>query len=129
MAELREQGHSLRAIAGAVGTSLGSVQRDLAAVSVDTPAETRGRDGKLYPARRPPVSSFDPDDDEAELFAPGEEDAIADELAAALDAVNAGPPPDRGRGAGAGGRQAPSWSVKYRRPAIASRIRGALAVT
>lgn len=55
VATLREQGHSLRAIAGAVGASLGTVQRDVAGVSPDTPAEVVGKDGKSYPAKRPTV--------------------------------------------------------------------------
>lgn len=56
VAALREQGHSLRAIAGAVGASLGTVQRDVGAtgVSPDTPGVV-GQDGKRYPARRPTV--------------------------------------------------------------------------
>lgn len=53
VADLRGQGHSLRAIAGAVGTSLGTVQRDLEGVSGDTPHEVRGRDGKTYPSSQP----------------------------------------------------------------------------
>jgi len=72
---LREDGHSLRAIAGAVGVSLGTVQndlsgvqtytpatvtgldpkqvqRDLAGVDMSTPVSVTGLDGKSYPARK-----------------------------------------------------------------------------
>lgn len=62
VAHLREQGHSYRAIAGALGTSLGAVQRDIAAgVSTDTPEPARvtGADGKSYPARRHAVFARD----------------------------------------------------------------------
>lgn len=58
--ELRQQGHSLRAIAGAVGTSLGTVQRDLATVSPDTvPDRIKSLDGKTRPSRRPQVIARD----------------------------------------------------------------------
>ena len=53
VAHLREQGHSLRAIAGAVGASLGTVQTDVAAVYPYTPETVRGADGKTYPSTRP----------------------------------------------------------------------------
>lgn len=51
---LREQGHSLRAIAGAVGVDVATIHRDInrAGVAAATPAESVGRDGKRYPARR-----------------------------------------------------------------------------
>jgi N6-adenosine-specific RNA methylase IME4/transposase-like protein len=52
---LREAGHSTYAIAGAVGASQPTVRRDLARESHDSPEESLGRDGKRYPARRPPV--------------------------------------------------------------------------
>lgn len=52
---LREQGHSLRAIAGAVGASEPTVRRDLAGASHDAPDEVLGKDGKSYPARKPTV--------------------------------------------------------------------------
>lgn len=54
-AALREQGHSFRAIAGALGVGKSQVKRDLAGVPNGTPAETLGRDGKRYPSRRPTV--------------------------------------------------------------------------
>lgn len=88
VAELRQQGHSERAIAGAVGVSKAQVHRDLQSIGSPEPMPERVRtaDGRSYPARRPAVSSFDPDEEEPEpLFADGEEDAIADELTAALD--------------------------------------------
>lgn len=56
VAALREQRHSLRAIAGAVGVSKDTVQRDLATVSPETvPDRTVGLDGKSRPATRPTV--------------------------------------------------------------------------
>lgn len=59
VAALREEGHSLRAIAAATGVGKDTVAKDLSEVStgrhLDTPAEVRGQDGKRYPAscRRP----------------------------------------------------------------------------
>lgn len=53
---LREQGHSFRAIAGALGVSHVTVQNDLRGGNELPPAaETLGRDGKRYPSRRPTV--------------------------------------------------------------------------
>lgn len=53
---LREDGHSIRAIAGAVGVSPATIQNDLAGVQGCTPDVARGVDGKSYPARKaPPV--------------------------------------------------------------------------
>ena len=49
---LREEGHSLRAIAGVVGVGIGTVHRDLAGVPLGTPATTTGLDGKSYSARK-----------------------------------------------------------------------------
>lgn len=49
---LREEGHSQRAIAGALGVSKKTVQNDIATVQVDTPIHVEGQDGKSYPARR-----------------------------------------------------------------------------
>lgn len=52
--ELRKGGHSIRAIAGALGVPPATAQRDTAGVSPDTPdGRTRGADGKSYPATRP----------------------------------------------------------------------------
>jgi transposase-like protein len=48
---LREEGHSIRAIAGAVGVGVGQVHRDLAGVPSGTPVATQGLDGKTYPAK------------------------------------------------------------------------------
>lgn len=55
VAALREHGHSLRAIAGAVGVEQTTVRRDLSGVAPATPAEVTGQDGKRYPARRPTI--------------------------------------------------------------------------
>lgn len=57
VAALRESGHSLRAIAGAVGSSKSQVERDLSGVPSGTPGESIGRDGKRYPAKRPIVAA------------------------------------------------------------------------
>ena len=51
---LREDGHSVRAIAGAVGVDPKTVRNDLAGGDVSPPATTRGLDGKSYPARKQP---------------------------------------------------------------------------
>lgn len=53
VATLREQGHSLRAIAGAVGVSHPTVIDDLAGGKDLPPDEVTGRDGKRYPSKRP----------------------------------------------------------------------------
>lgn len=51
---LRQDGHSLRAIAGALGTSHTQVRRDLEdSGGTDVPPEVTGRDGKSYPSSRP----------------------------------------------------------------------------
>jgi site-specific DNA-methyltransferase (adenine-specific) len=55
VAALREHGHSLRAIAGAVGADAKTVRNDLAGGDLSPPAEVRGQDGKRYPARRPTI--------------------------------------------------------------------------
>lgn len=52
VADLREQGHSLRAIAGAVGVDKETVRKDLSPVDPSTPDRIVGRDGKSYPATR-----------------------------------------------------------------------------
>lgn len=71
VAALRADGHSLRAIAGAVGTSQTQVARDLQASGVTevTPSEVHGKDGKTYPSRRPvaaPDHEEETDDEEDE---------------------------------------------------------------
>lgn len=54
VAHLREQGHSLRAIAGAVGVDPKTVSKDLSIVDPSTMPETiRTSDGRTYPATRP----------------------------------------------------------------------------
>jgi len=54
VSDLRAKGHSLRAIAGAVGVDPATVHRDLSGVAPATPPDrTLGRDGKRYPSTRP----------------------------------------------------------------------------
>lgn len=54
VATLRQQGHSLRAIAGAVGASQTTVANDLNCQPVDSsPERVTGLDGKTRPAARP----------------------------------------------------------------------------
>ena len=54
VAVLREQGHSIRAIGGALGVDARTVQRDLATVAGATvPDYVIGLDGKSRPSRRP----------------------------------------------------------------------------
>lgn len=53
MAHLREQGHSLRAVAGAVGVDHKTVRNDLAGGDMSPPDTVRGADGRTYPATRP----------------------------------------------------------------------------
>jgi ParB family chromosome partitioning protein len=54
VAHLRDEGHSLRAIAGAIGVSKSQVEQDVAQLSTTghlrTPHRTTGLDGKSYPA-------------------------------------------------------------------------------
>ncbi len=54
VAALREEGHSQRAIAGAVGVALSTVQEDLkkAGDRSRSPAQVTGLDGKSYPAAK-----------------------------------------------------------------------------
>jgi site-specific DNA-methyltransferase (adenine-specific) len=49
---LREEGHSIRAIAGAVGVDAKTVRNDLIGGEVSPPERTTGLDGKTYPAKR-----------------------------------------------------------------------------
>ena len=54
VAHLREQGHSLRAIAGAVGVDDKTVRRDLSIADMSAMPETiRTSDGRSYPSTRP----------------------------------------------------------------------------
>lgn len=55
VADLREQGHSTPAIAGALGVSDETVRRDLAGSTYVEPERVTGRDGKSYSSRRPTV--------------------------------------------------------------------------
>ena len=59
VAALKDEGHSNRAIAGALGVSEGQVRKDIAEVELRTgtqlgPERTVGLDGKVRPARREP---------------------------------------------------------------------------
>jgi len=78
VADLRKEGHSERAIAGALGVSQPTVHRDIerSGDSPESPDEVRGRDGKTYPATRPKAPTEEPDPP----FAPGEKEAILDLL-------------------------------------------------
>jgi ParB-like chromosome segregation protein Spo0J len=89
--ELRREGHSLRAIAGATGVSLGQTQRDLAAagVSGDTPDAVTGRDGKQYPAQRPVEPVLPLDEEEDLVLTQLGPDADRAEARAIVDAVKA----------------------------------------
>lgn len=60
--DLRAQGHSERAIAGALGVGNGTVHRDLAGApdGAPQPESVRGADGKTYPARRPAPAAAPP---------------------------------------------------------------------
>lgn len=55
VADLREEGHSLRAIGGALGVDKRTVQRDLDRIGAGAPMPDRVRttDGRTYPASRP----------------------------------------------------------------------------
>lgn len=85
VADLRAQGHSLRAIAGALGISKSQVANDLEALSTSgqspQPERVRTSDGRTYPATRPaPKPEPEPEPDDEPLFAPGEHAAILDTL-------------------------------------------------
>lgn len=79
--DLAAAGHSVRAIAGAVGAPKSTVQDDIAQLSesgqLERPATSMGLDGKERPATRP-AATAEPDEDP--LFADGEMDAIIDTL-------------------------------------------------
>jgi len=79
-AALRANGHSERAIAGALGVSQPTVHRDLEATDSpeSVPDRIVGRDGKSRPARRPPIVV--PVEDDEEAISPEEMQAILDEL-------------------------------------------------
>lgn len=56
--ELRGEGMSTRAIAGALGSSDATVRRDLsAAAPADVPERSTGLDGRSYPARKPKTAA------------------------------------------------------------------------
>lgn len=81
VADLRSNGHSLRAIAGAVGVDDKTVRNDLAQSGAEwsAPDGIRGLDGKTYPAQRPTAEPDDDDDGDLEIMAE-EAQAILDEL-------------------------------------------------
>lgn len=60
---LREEGHSVRAIAGAVGSPPSTIQRDLSVVRNGTtePERITGLSGKSYPATRAPQPAAQPE--------------------------------------------------------------------
>jgi ParB-like chromosome segregation protein Spo0J len=60
---LREDGHSTRAIAGAVGVSHTQVKRDLAGGTSVPPRRVTGADGKSYPAQVRSIAAKDEDED------------------------------------------------------------------
>lgn len=81
VAALRANGHSLRAIAGAVGTTEATVHRDLATVTgVTVPDRIVGRDGKNRPATRPPIVVPPVADEDDQEIGQEELTAILDEL-------------------------------------------------
>ncbi len=57
VAALRAQGHSLRAIAGAVGVTEMTVRRDISGATDVAPETVTGKDGKRYKARRTVVAA------------------------------------------------------------------------
>lgn len=88
---LRSDGHSLRAIAGALGVSKDTVARDFAGVSHETPETVLGADGKRYPAQRAaeriaeaePDRTFEDIADEAQAIVDHlHEDDVLDEVVA-----------------------------------------------
>jgi len=80
-AQLRAEGHSLRAIAGALGVAHKTIHRDLASVSGDTdePEYVMSLDGRRRPARRPPADTT--------II-----DALADDVRQLLKAGTVAPP-------------------------------------
>ena len=91
VADLRQQGHSERAIAGALGISPATAHRDIehatASGEAVQPETVRGLDGRQRPSTRPTSLPSEPDDEP--LFAPGEDRAIVDELAGHGDVTEA----------------------------------------
>lgn len=84
-AALRANGHSERAIAGALGVSQPTVHRDLEATDSpeSVPDRIVGRDGKSRPSRRPPIVVPPNEPDEDEAISDEEMQAIFEELEAA----------------------------------------------
>jgi ParB-like chromosome segregation protein Spo0J len=75
VAELRSQGHSTRAIAGAVGVDAKTVRNDLLGGDISPPDTVVGADGKRYPSTRPPRV-----EQAAELLGEAEPDRLDDVL-------------------------------------------------
>lgn len=50
---LRQDGHSIRGIAGALGVPRTNIEREVSGVPSGTPERTKGIDGKSYPSTRP----------------------------------------------------------------------------
>jgi DNA-binding CsgD family transcriptional regulator len=73
VAHLRGRGHSTRAIAEAVGASVGTVHNDVREVfsAEHLPTEVRGTDGKTYPATRPAPDVSQPPPPVAALLGDG----------------------------------------------------------
>ncbi len=80
VAALRANGHSERAIAGALGVSQPTVHRDLEVVgdTGESPAQVHGKDGKTYPARRTPIAVPPTEPDEDDEISEEEMQAILD---------------------------------------------------
>jgi ParB-like chromosome segregation protein Spo0J/SAM-dependent methyltransferase len=89
VAELRRQGHSLRAIGGAVGVDDKTVRNDLARTGAEgsAPDEIRGRDGKTYPSAPKPQPESLPYPDEDSVLDKLGAGATRGEARAIVDAV------------------------------------------
>lgn len=69
VSDLRTDGHSTRAIAGALGVDQSTVVRDLARGDAPaSPAAIHGRDGKTYPGTKPGPDELDVTDEEIEAI-------------------------------------------------------------
>jgi hypothetical protein len=82
VAELRSQGHSLRAIAGAAGVDAKTVRNDLSGGDISPPDTVVGADGKRYPSARPARVQ-----QAAELLAEAEPARLDDDLIAEAEAI------------------------------------------
>ncbi|MFE3461339.1 helix-turn-helix domain-containing protein [Nocardiopsis aegyptia] len=97
--DLRKEGHSTRAIAGALGTSKSTVDRDLKELSragqLDAPDTVRGLDGRERPARAAAPEHEGQDDVDLPPLDPGlpAGQDLADRIAARFDQHHAAPAP------------------------------------